>query len=62
MKYEKQSLEQRIEVRYRVRMQELDVKVKPLADERDQILLNIQLMKNNQEVLAGIKEQNDNEK
>jgi hypothetical protein len=43
-------------------MQELDVRVQPLVDERDQILLNIQLMQNNLDILEGVKEQNENEK
>jgi hypothetical protein len=38
------------------------VKVKPLSEERDHILLQIQLMQNNLDILQGVKEQNENEK
>ena len=38
------------------------MKVKPLSEERDHILLQIQLMQNNLDILQGVKEQNENEK
>jgi hypothetical protein len=36
--------------------------MKPLSEERDHILLQIQLMQNNLDILQGVKEQNENEK
>jgi hypothetical protein len=51
LSYERHSIEQRIDVRHKVRIQELDVKVKPLSEERDHILLQIQLMQNNLDIL-----------
>ena len=62
MRYEKQSIEQRIDVRKKVRMQELNVKVQPLSEERDQITLSIELMQNNLQILQSVREQNENEK
>ena len=56
MHYEKKSIEQRIDVRQKVRMQELNVKVQPLSEERDQITLNIELMQNNLQILEGVRE------
>jgi BMFP domain-containing protein YqiC len=35
MKYEKSTLEQRIDVRQRVKLQELETKMLPLSEERD---------------------------
>ncbi len=47
MKYEKQTTEQTIEIRRRVRMQELDEKIKPLIEEKEQMELSRDLMLNN---------------
>lgn len=47
MRYEKQTTEQTIEIRKRVRMQELDEKIKPLIEEKEQMELSRDLMINN---------------
>ena len=62
MKYEKQTTEQTIEIRRRVRMQELDEKIKPLTEEKEQMELSRDLMLNNLQILQKVKQQNENEK
>ena len=62
MKYEKQTTEQTIEIRRRVRMQELDEKIKPLIEEKEQMELSRDLMLNNLQILQEVKQQNENEK
>jgi uncharacterized protein (DUF3084 family) len=62
LQYERQTTEKTIEVRRRVRMQELDDKIRPLVEEREQLELNRSLLLNNLKILQDVKEQNENEK
>lgn len=62
MRYERQTTEQTIEIRKRVRMQELDEKIKPLIEEKEQMELSRDLMINNLQILQDVKQQNENEK
>ena len=56
MKYEKQTLEQRIDVRKRVKMQEIDHQLQPMTEKRDELFLNLQLMLQNLNVFQTIKD------
>jgi hypothetical protein len=49
-------------VRSRVRQQELETKVGPLREERDQIVLNIELINKNLDVLKVVRGQGVNER
>ncbi len=49
-------------MRSRVRQQELETKVGPLREERDQIVLNIELINKNLDVLKVVRGQGVNER
>jgi hypothetical protein len=51
MRYERQTTEQTIEIRRRVRIQELDEKIRPLLEEKEQMELNRDLLINNLQIL-----------